>query len=152
MWWSGYFRQNCLVFLPCGGCLSVGTPPSQTFLWTSSEFSLPKRLPGTQPEIVHAHQQLHRVFPYVQAHTLWHLWCNQSNEPWPRRGSHTTRVDHQSIPAKGRKAAQHSTGNGRYSQTGEPWGMEVQGVGLSMSKIKGIRTRSRADWRLSGAQ
>lgn len=42
--------------------MSVGTPPSQTVLQTNSEFSLSKRLPGTQPEIVLAHQQPHSVF------------------------------------------------------------------------------------------
>lgn len=35
---------------------------------------------------------------------------------------------------------------------GESHGMEMQGVRLDMFKIKGIKTRSRADWLPSGAQ
>ena len=55
----------------------------------------------------------------------------------------------QSIPVKGRKTGQHSAGDGRYSQKGGPRDMEMQGVRLDMSKIKGIRARSRADQPLS---
>lgn len=151
MSWYAYFRSNQLVILPCVGCLSVGTPPSQTVLWTSSEFSLFKRLPGTQPEIVHAHQQLHRVFPYMRAHALWHMWYNQSNEPPLRRGSHINSGT----------ASEHP-GQGEESRSAQRWGWQILPNGWAtgygnarcqvrhVQKKKGIKTRSRVDWPFSG--
>lgn len=61
-------------------------------------------------------------------------------------------AQHQSIPAKGRKSGQHSTEDVSYSQMDEPWCMEMQGVRSDKFKMKGIRTRSREDWPLSGVQ
>lgn len=48
-------------------------------------------------------------------------------------------AQHQSIPIKGRRAGQHSTGDAKYSQTCETWDMETQGVRLGISKRKDIR-------------
>lgn len=54
-------------------------------------------------------------------------------------------AQHQSIPVKGSRADQHSTGDGKYSQMGEPWDMETQDVRLDIPKIKDIRIRGRED-------
>lgn len=147
MSWTAYFRKNWLVLLLCVGCLTVGTPPSLTVLWTSSEFSPHKRMPGTQP--VHAHPQLHGIFPYKQAYALWHLLAMSHH----LAGEATAPGSQcQSITAKGKKAGQDRAGNGKHSHMREPRGMEMQNVRLDVLKIKDIRTRNQADWPLSGMQ
>lgn len=94
--------------------MCVGTPPSQTVLQTNSEFSLSKRLLGTQPEIVHAHQQPHsgpmcrsiHCVTYSVTEALSHHLEGEATSPWAQR----------QCPVKVRKPGQHSAGDGWCSQ------------------------------------